>query len=90
MPAKDQLKSARKKFMVMKTKQTIFSYLQLPDDEVETKLNELKVSLSKVFSEAEAVEIIEKSIGAAETNFDSSLSQIIATSVADKIKEDED
>jgi hypothetical protein len=64
MPAKKSSSSARKKFMVMRTKQSIYGLLDTPDVEVDEKLSELQVSLAKVFGEKDAEKIVEDAIDA--------------------------
>lgn len=83
MTGKDNLKSARKKFMVMKTKQAVFGLFNTPDEEINTKLSELETSLGKVFGDKEAVEIIEAAIDAADKQFSLSLQQVMVDSAKD-------
>lgn len=78
MASKDQLKSARKKFMVMKVKTSIIGLQSTKDEDVEAELEKLRVSLAKTFGDDQALEIIEGALEAA----DEQMSRIIGDATA--------
>lgn len=83
MAAKDNLKSARKIFMVNRVKTSILGLHGAKDDEVEEKLAELLVPLAKTFGDKEGLEILEDAIVAA----DKVITDSIAASVVETMKD---
>jgi len=77
MPVSDsKATSARKSFQVMRIKTTLMQSLALDDDAADAKLAELEKSLTKTFGKAEANEILEAAIAAADEQFMSSMSAL--------------
>lgn len=77
MAAKDQLKSARKLFLIMKVKTSIIQLNGIADEEIDVELEKIRASLAKTFGDNEALEILESSIKAA----DDELSKIMVSAV---------
>lgn len=87
MTEKNQMKSARKKFMVMKTKQTILTLLSTDDSEIMEKLDKLHESLAKIFGDKDAAEIIESAIDGAELQFGSAMDRLLVENSKVKLKQ---
>lgn len=89
MVAKNKYKSARKKFMIMRVKNSIMQMQTIPDAEVDAKLAELVEPLTKLFGEADAIEILEEAIEAADEQFTGSIQMAISDSVKEKRAKEE-
>lgn len=87
MPAKNNIRSARKKFMVMRTKSQIFALLETDDSEVDEKLEVLFGGLAKVFGDKDATEILEASIEAADIQFSESVKEAIAGEMSEAMQD---
>ena len=83
MPGKDQLKSARKLFMVNRVKSQIMQLNDVKNEDIDTKLQELLTPLQKTFGEKEGLEILENAIVAA----DEVITDAIGKAVSDQVKE---
>jgi len=77
MTTKDNLKSARKKFMVMRVKNSVMQMMNVSDEEVDSKLGELLNPLMKTFGEKEGQEILDEAILSADEQFTASIRQAI-------------
>lgn len=75
--AKDNLKSARKKFMVMRIKNSIMEMLAIADDQVDVKLGEILASLTKTFGADQAQEILDDAIDGADAQFSGAIQNAI-------------
>jgi hypothetical protein len=84
------IKSARKKFMVMKTKGTILQMQQLADDKVDVELEKILKSLVSVFGEEAGEEILVASVEAADRQMDAAMQEGMATIMQNKINEAKD
>ena len=84
------IKSARKKFMVMKTKGTILQMQQLADDKVDVELEKILKSLVSVFREEAGEEILVASVEAADRQMDAAMQEGMATIMQNKINEAKD
>jgi hypothetical protein len=82
MATADQLKSGRKKFMVMRVKSSIMQILNTPDEDVDTELNKLLDPLMKTFGDDEGQEILNLAIEAADRQFTEAIQQAIVESTA--------
>lgn len=85
MANKDKLKSARKRFMIMRVKNSIMQMQNIPDSQVDEQLNDLLESLTKTFGEKDAITILEESIEAADVQFTGSIQMAISESVQAKM-----
>lgn len=84
MPSKDQLKSARKLFMVNKTKSDIMQLNDTPIEQVDEKLADILAPLTKVFGEAEGLAILEDAIAAADAVITSAIGQAVTATVKEE------
>lgn len=87
MVTKDHLKSARKKFMVNRVKTTIMGLHDAPDSEVEARLAEIEAPLVKTFGQAEATQILEDAIDAADEVITGAIRASVVESVKDAKKD---
>lgn len=86
MASKDELKSARKKFMVMRVKTSIMQILQIDNADVDAKLTELLKPLQETFGKQEGLEILENAIVAADEQFSNAMMSGISTTVAKAVE----
>ena len=80
MPAKDNLKSARKQFQVMNTKNSVIQLQNKTDEEVEEGLKKISDGLTKSFGAADAAEILKDAIKSA----DATMTEIIIARASSK------
>lgn len=80
----DELKSARKKFMVNRVKTSIMQLNDAPDAEVEAKLAELLIPLKETFGDEEGLKILEGAIDAADAVIVGAISSVVSAEVKDK------
>lgn len=80
MVAKDNLKSARKLFQVMNTKNSIIQLQNKSEEEVEEGLQKILDGLTKSFGAEDAKKVLEDAIRAA----DQTMTDIIVARASDK------
>ncbi len=85
MTAKTQsesIKSARKKFMIMRVRTSVMQILNTPDEDVDAELEKLLKPLVKIFGAKEGEEILLEAIAEAGENFqrvmDTAMAEIMA------------
>jgi hypothetical protein len=80
----DELKSARKKFMVNRVKTSIMQLNDAPDAEVEAKLAELLIPLKETFGAEEGLKILEGAIVAADDVIVGAIAEVVKQQVAER------
>lgn len=91
MTAKTQsesIKSARKKFMIMRVRTSVMQILNTPDEDVDAELEKLLKPLVKIFGAKEGEEILLEAIAEAGENFQRIMDTAMAEIMADNREND--
>ena len=81
MTQKNNIKSARKQFQVMRLKTTMLQMMKMDQEEADQKFDELSKSLTKTFGEQDAADILCDAAAAADKQFADSMSSLAAARI---------